>query len=67
MSTIAEIEKTIESLSDAQVAELAAWLERLRSRRAAQTPCDTWLATARGAARPGVKTEDVLALTRGEE
>jgi hypothetical protein len=67
MSTISEIEKAIERLPEPQVAELAAWLEQLRTRRAAQTPCDTWLESARGAARPGVTTQDVLSLTRGEE
>jgi hypothetical protein len=67
MSTISEIESAIERLPDPQLAELTAWLEQLRMRRAAQNPCDTWLQKARGAARPGLTTEDVMTLTRGEK
>jgi cytochrome c553 len=67
MKTIAEIEDAIERLSAPQVAELAAWLEQFQMRRAMQPPAETWLERARGAARPGVATEEVMALTRGEE
>lgn len=67
MNTIAEIESAIERLPAPQVAELAAWLEQFRVRRALQLPAEAWLERARGAARPGVTTEDVMALTRGEE
>ena len=67
MNTIAEIENAIERLPAPQVAELAAWLEQFRARRAMQPPAEAWLERARGAARPGVTTEDLLALTRGEE
>ena len=35
MSTLAEIEKAIETLPEPQVSELAGWLDRLRQRRAA--------------------------------
>ena len=67
MSTITEIEAAIENLPASQVEELAAWLETLRVRRATPPPVESWLARARGAARPGVKTAEVMALTRSEE
>jgi hypothetical protein len=66
MNTISEIERAIESLPDPQVAELAAWLEQLRARRAVLSPADKWLEKARGAVRPGVTTKDVQALAREE-
>ena len=67
MSTIAEIEAAIEHLPAPQVEELANWLELHRARRAAPLPADAWLTRARGAARPGVTTAEVMALTRGDE
>lgn len=67
MNTIAEIESAIERLPAPQVAELAVWLEQFRVRRAMQPPAEAWLEGARGAARPGVTTENVMALMRGEE
>jgi len=67
MSKIAEIEAAIEKLPAPQLEELAAWLEKLRVRRAIPPQVESWLVRARGAACPGVKTADVLALTRGEE
>jgi hypothetical protein len=67
MSTIAEIEAAIEHLPAPQVDELAIWLEAHRARRAAPPPADDWLTRARGAARPGVTTAEVMALTRGDE
>ncbi|MFN0051776.1 MAG: hypothetical protein ACKV0T_06275 [Planctomycetales bacterium] len=67
MSTIAEIEAAIEHLPPEQVEELAIWLETHRARRAAPSPADTWLTRARGAARAGVTTAEVMALTRGDE
>ena len=66
MSSIAEIEAAIEVLPDPQVEQLARWLETLRQRRATPPPIESWLQRARGAARPGVKTQDVMALTRSE-
>ena len=66
MSNIAEIEAAIESLPDLQVEQLARWLERFRQRRGANPPVESWLKHARGAALPGTKTDDVIALTRGE-
>jgi hypothetical protein len=67
MNTLGEIESAIERLTAPQVAELVAWLEQFRVRRAMQPPDDAWLERARGSARPGVTTEGVMALTRGEE
>ena len=67
MDTITEIEAAIEDLPARQVDELAGWLETLRARRATPPPVESWLQRARGAARAGVTTADVMALTRGDE
>jgi len=67
MSTITEIEAAIERLPEPQVDELAAWLENHRARRTTPPPAESWLNRAIGAAKPGVTTADVMALTRGEE
>jgi hypothetical protein len=67
VSTIADIEAAIENLSAPQVEELAGWLEKFRLRRVTPVQVENWLEQARGAARPGVTTADVMALTRGEE
>lgn len=66
MSNIAEIEAAIEKLPGPQVDQLAHWLEAHRQRRATPPSIEGWLRHARGAALPGVKTEDVMTLTRGE-
>jgi hypothetical protein len=67
MDKIAEIEAAIETLPAAEVDQLALWLESLRQRRLSLPSVDSWLQQARGAAVPGVRTEDMLALTRGDE
>lgn len=67
MTTIAEIEAAIEKLPDTQVDQLARWLEMLRQARATPAPVENWLKSARGAAIPGVTTDDLMAKTRGEE
>ena len=67
MSTIGEIETAIENLPAPQLEELAIWLAAYRTRRAAPLPPETWLKQARGAARSGVTTAEVMALTRGDE
>jgi hypothetical protein len=67
MKTISEIEDAIEKLPSGQLDELAAWIEALRLRPAAPQLVDAWLQRARGAARPGVSTQNIMALTRGEE
>lgn len=67
MCTLAEIEKAIEALPAPEVEALAAWLESRTPKRAAVRPVEKWLERARGTAAPGVTTQGVLALTRGEE
>jgi hypothetical protein len=67
MSNIAEIEAAIEKLPVPQLDQLARWLESFRQQRATAVPVDEWLRHARGAALPNVKTDDVMALTRGEK
>ena len=49
----------------AEVADFARFL-LARSRGATPGAVERWLATARGAASPGVTTDAVMALTRGE-
>ncbi len=67
MSTLTEIESAIERLSPVQLAELADWLEQFRKKRATAPPVEAWLKRARGAARPGLTTAEIMALTRGDE
>ena len=67
MNNITEIEAAIENLPARQVDELAGWLGTLRVRRATLPPVESWPQRARGAARPGVTTANVMALTRREE
>jgi hypothetical protein len=67
MSTIVEIEAAIKKLPRPQVEELAAWLERHRESTASPPSIENWLARARGVARSGVRTADVMLQTRGEE
>jgi hypothetical protein len=66
MKTIKEIENAIEGLSAAEVVELAAWIERLQARGTVLPAAQAWLEHARGTAAPGVTTEGVMALTRGD-
>lgn len=67
MSTIAEIESAIERLPADDVEALAVWLEALRRRGVTKPVAEAWLNQARGAARPGLSTADVMRITRGEE
>jgi hypothetical protein len=67
MDTIAEIEAAIENLPDREVDQLAHWLQTLRQKRSSPPPVESWLLQARGAALPGVQTNNVMNLTRGEE
>jgi len=64
MSTVTEIEAAIETLPEQQVDELAAWLEKFRALHPAPPVAESWLSRAVGAAKPGVTTADVMALTR---
>lgn len=67
MSTITEIENAIEKLPPQQLDELAFWLDEFRKMRATSVSVESWLQRARGAARPGSTTSNVMTLTRGEE
>jgi hypothetical protein len=67
MGTLREIESAIERLPQAQIVELADWLEQFRKRRAAPPQVESWLERSRGAAQSGMSTAEVMALTRGEE
>jgi hypothetical protein len=71
MHTLVEIEAAIERLPEPDVAELSRWLRQKRSGGQAKAPAaggevSRWLGRARGGAKPGVTTEQVLALTRDE-
>jgi hypothetical protein len=50
----------------AEVADFARFLLARNGDAATQGATERWLATARGAAKPGVTTDQVMALTRGE-
>lgn len=67
MSNIAEIEAAIQNLPTRQVEELACWLQAFRQKRVTPPQVEGWLKHARGAAVPGKKTDEILAITRGEE
>lgn len=67
MSTLREIEAAIEQLPEHQVDELCSWLRELRGRQISPVSVEQWLQRARGVGGPGVTTEQVLAVTRGEE
>jgi hypothetical protein len=59
-----------ERLPEAQRAEVADFARFLLAKTQGSTSpndaADRWLSTARGAAKPGVTTNQVMALTRGE-
>jgi hypothetical protein len=66
-----ELVNTYEKLPPAQRVEVADFarflLAKLGSNGAGQTEAvERWLGTARGAAKPGVTTDQVMELTRGE-
>jgi hypothetical protein len=67
MSDITRIAAEIRELPIAQVEQLARWLEAFRQWRATPPPVESWLQRAQGGAIPGMKTQDVMKLTRGEE
>ena len=66
MNTVAEIEAAIERLPLTEVEKVAEWLEAFRAQRSTGPQTEAWLARARGAARPGVTTAEVMSLTREE-
>ncbi len=49
-----------------EVADFARFLLAKSQGAASRSAMEGWLATARGAARPGVTTDEVMSLTRGE-
>ncbi len=64
-----ELLSICEQLPAAQRAEVADFARFLLAMSGNPTPREAtrgWLATARGAAKPGVTTDAVMALTRGE-
>jgi hypothetical protein len=64
-----ELIELCERLPAAQRAEVADFARFLLARNAGAASAgamERWLAAARGAARPGVTTDEVMALTRGE-
>jgi len=67
MSSITEIEAAIEKLPASEVDELADWFDRFRVRRTSSPSVESWLDRSRGAAAPGLTTETIMNLTRGEE
>jgi hypothetical protein len=66
METLVEIEMAIERLPEPQVQELLRWLE-LRRRNGRGVDVEAWLKGARGAAKPGITTDSILVMTRGED
>ena len=70
MSTIEEIESAIAQLPTPQVERLAVWLEKHRAERdvkGTKIAVEDRLSWARGAAKPGVTTDQIMQLTRGED
>jgi hypothetical protein len=67
MSNVAEIEAAIEKLPVPQVQKLADWFEGFLQRRLPGSDVENWLKYAKGAAVSGVRTEEVMNLTRSEE
>lgn len=64
-----EILTICEQLPEAERVEVADFARFLLDRNTSAAPrgaMEHWLATAQGAARPGVTTDQVMALTRGE-
>ncbi len=64
-----ELLSICEQLRPAQRAELADFARSLLAKNGDPGPqgaTERWLATARGAAKPGVTTDQVMVLTRGE-
>lgn len=66
MSTIGEIKAAIETLPHEEVVKLADWLNTLPY-PPTTPPIQAWLQKARGAAIPGLKTDEVMFLSRNDE
>lgn len=71
MSTLTEIEAAVEQLPLPEKEELQVFLDSRVEAERKSTAWDeyfqNWLKTARGAGIPGITTDDVMRLTRGEE
>ncbi len=72
MSTLAEIEVAVTQLTPAEQEQLHAFLgERLaaRPKKTGLSPeeIEAWLQASRGVGIPGMTTEKILDMTRGEE
>jgi hypothetical protein len=71
MSTLAEIGAAAEQLQPAQQAELYAFIgarmEAQPGRGLSPEEFEAWFKTAWGAGLPGVTTDEIMAMTRGEE
>jgi hypothetical protein len=66
MSTVAEIEAAIKRLPLTEVEKVAQWLATYCAQCSTAPQAEGWLERARGAARPGVTTAEVMDLTRGD-
>jgi hypothetical protein len=71
VSTIAEIEAAVEKLPPTQqqelYASLGARLKTLTKRGLSPEEFDVWLKKARGVGMSGMTTDQIMAMTRGEE
>ncbi len=67
MDELEKIQSAIEKLADEQLEELAKRIDALRVRRATPVRVEQWLKRAVGAAKPGVTTDEILRMTRGED
>ncbi len=71
MSTLAEIEAAVEQLPRTQQEELynylGARLDTRPKKRISPEEFRAWLEKARGIPRSGLTTDEIMAMTRGEE
>ncbi len=71
MSTLAEIEAAVEQLPPAQqealYASLGARLKTPSNKGLSPEEFDAWLKTASGVGISGMTTDEIMAMTRGEE
>lgn len=67
MDDMDKIKADIERLTPAELEQLGKWVAELCVRRATPPHVEKWLKRAVGAAIPGVTTDDVMKMTRGED
>ncbi len=66
MSSRIEIQEAIEQLPQGELLAIADWIDKkVHAERHGSLP-QAWLNSARGAAKPGVSTAEIMSLTRGE-